>query len=65
MPEMPEWVLWVLFVVVMLPVAALCLVLIYALVLIVHLEVKRLYSVTRHEACGDCTGKKEADIEIS
>lgn len=30
---MPEWLLWVLFAVVLLPVAALCLVLIYSLVL--------------------------------
>lgn len=35
---MPEWLLWVLFVVVLIPVAALCLVLIYALTMFVHLK---------------------------
>lgn len=57
---MPEWVLWVLFIVVLLPVAALCLALIYALMLIVHMELKHLYSVARDTACnGDapCKGK--------
>lgn len=37
---MPEWPLWVLFAVVMLPVAALCLVLIYAAMLSVWLKTK-------------------------
>lgn len=37
---MPEWLLWVLFAVVMLPVAALCLALIYAAVLSVWLKTK-------------------------
>ena len=40
--DMPEWLLWALFVVVMLPVAALCLALIYALMLIVYLKLKHL-----------------------
>ena len=37
---MPEWLLWVLFAVVMLPVAALCLALIYAAMLSVWLKTK-------------------------
>ncbi|MHB8365578.1 MAG: hypothetical protein ACYDB0_00980 [Acidithiobacillus sp.] len=36
---MPEWLLWILFVVVLLPVAALCLMLIYALTISAHLKI--------------------------
>ena len=38
---MPEWLLWVLFAVVLLPVAALCLVLIYAATFSVWLKVQK------------------------
>lgn len=37
---MPEWVLWVFFVLVMLPVAALCTVLIFALVYAAYLKIQ-------------------------
>lgn len=65
--DMPEWLLWVSFVVVMLPVAALCLALIYALMLIVYLKLKHLELVTCDAACKGLhpARKKEADIEIS
>uniref|UniRef100_E6QM03 Sterol desaturase-related protein n=1 Tax=mine drainage metagenome TaxID=410659 RepID=E6QM03_9ZZZZ len=43
---MPEWLLWILFIVVLLPVAALCLVLITALVLTVRLKIMHGESVT-------------------
>jgi|AOMQ01.1.fsa_nt_gi amino acid permease len=38
---MPEWVLWVWFVLVMLPVAAFCTVLIFALVVYARLKSQR------------------------
>ena len=43
MPEgmLPAWVLWVLFMVVLLPVAAFCLAMLYALVLSAHLGSKK------------------------
>ena len=49
---MPEWLLWVLFAVVLLPVAALCLVLIYAAVLSVWLTVQYDESPCRVQPVG-------------
>ncbi len=60
---MPEWVLWVLFVVVLLPMAALCLALIYALMLIAHMETKHLYSVARHGASVACKRKRRPTLK--
>lgn len=70
---MPEWVLWVLFVVVLLPVAALCLALIYALALASRVKTQ-LPTAGNNPEVATCDtacrvapgkGKKETGIENS
>lgn len=68
---MPEWILWVLLVVVVLPMAALCLVLIYALALTVRVKahhhtagsIPPAGSIPESVACDTAYQKKETSIE--
>ena len=70
--DMPEWVLWVLFVVVLLPVAALCLALIYALSLASRVKTHHHHTVgnvpfdgsaPESVTCDTAHQKKETSIE--